>query len=88
MAEISCISDQGLYKVNRTADCAIALVPAGARALACEPLLEPRRADDRLAASGVDVAPHAEHLSSRGRVSALTRPVWPHGHEILGSVSV
>ena len=24
--------------------------------------------------------PHAEQTSSRGRVSALMRPIWPHGH--------
>jgi hypothetical protein len=27
--------------------------------------------------------PHAEHVSERGRVSALTMPTWPHGQTIL-----
>jgi hypothetical protein len=26
------------------------------------------------------LSPHAEHVSSRGRVSAATRPTWPQGH--------
>jgi hypothetical protein len=26
------------------------------------------------------LAPQCEHTRSRGRVSALMRPIWPHGH--------
>jgi hypothetical protein len=31
--------------------------------------------------------PHAEHVSERGRVSALTRPVWPQVQAILSIIA-